>query len=122
MDCGDTLLIPAPGTSDETPHLWVILTRPDPLCAIVCLSTLRYEKDQTVVLRRGEHPFVKWDTVVAYEYAYIVDADHLRRRVADGLALPRQPFSPDILKLIQQGVLASPFTPRRVQDFCRERR
>lgn len=59
MNCGDTLLIPAPGTCEETPHPRIVVTEPDPLCVIVCLSTLRYNKDQTVVLRRGEHAFYR---------------------------------------------------------------
>jgi hypothetical protein len=86
MHCGDTFLIPAPGTSAETPHLWIVVTEPDPLCVIVCLSTLRFNKDQTVLLRAGEHPFVRRDTAVLYMYAEIVDSDHLRRQAADGRA------------------------------------
>jgi hypothetical protein len=42
LNRGDTLLIPAPG-AEETPHLWTIVTDPDPLCVVVCLSTLRYD-------------------------------------------------------------------------------
>lgn len=122
MHCGDTLLIPAPGSSAETPHLWIILTEPDPLCAIVCLSTLRYNKDQTVLLRSGEHSFINHDTTVLYAYAEIVDADNLRQQMADGQAVLHAPCSPEMLKLVQDGVHASPFTPRKVQTFCRERK
>jgi len=122
MNCGDTLLIPAPGTSDETPHLWIVVTEPDPLCVIVCLSTLRYNKDQTVLLRRGEHNFIKHDTTVLYEYAMIADANHLRQQVLDHLALPGDPCDPQILRLVQDGVLASPNTPAKVERFYRERR
>ena len=122
MDCGDTLLIPAPGTCDETPHLWVILTKPDPLCAIVPLSTLRYNKDQTVLLRPGDHSFIIRDTAVLYMYAQIVDADHLHQQVQGGDALPHDRCRSDVLKLIQDGVFASPLTPRKIQNFCRERK
>jgi hypothetical protein len=122
MHCGDTLLIPAPGTAAETPHLWIILTEPDPLCAIVCLSTLRHDKDQTVLLRSEEHPFINRDTTVLYAYAEIVDADNLRQQVADGQAVRRAACTPGMLKLIQDGVQASPFTPRKVQTFCRQRK
>ncbi len=121
MQSGDTLLIPAPGSCEDIPHLWVILTEPDPLCAIVCLSTLRFDKDQTVVLRTGEHSFVKWDTAVLYMYAQVVDADHLQQQIIAGQALRHDPLRPDILKLIRDGVFASPFTPRKVQSFCKQR-
>src|ERR1017187_7893408 len=59
MDCGDTFLMPAPG-GVATPHLWIVVTQPDPqthLCAIVSVTTLRNSKDQTVILRLGDHPF-----------------------------------------------------------------
>jgi hypothetical protein len=122
MHCGDTFLIPAPGSGDETPHLWIVVTEPDPLCVIVCLSTLRFNKDQTVLLRAGEHSFVRRDTAVLYMYAEIVDADHLRRQVADGRAVSHDPCTVDVLRLIQDGILASPLTPRKVQNFYWERK
>lgn len=121
MDCGDTLLIPAPG-GGETPHLWAILTKPDPLCIIVSLTTLRHNKDQTVILRKGDHGFVNHETIVYYADAAIVDVDHLCQQVAEGLALRHESCRPDILRLMQDGILASEFTPRKIQNFYRERR
>ena len=121
MHCGDTLLIPAPGTCQETPHLWIILTDPDPLCIIVCLSTLRHGKDQTVLLRRGDHAFVNRDTTALYAFSQITDVNNLIQQVADGLAVPRERCAPAILKLMQDGILASPETPRKIQEFYRAR-
>jgi len=122
MKCGDTLLIPAEGTGDEIPHLWIVVTEPDPLCVIVCPSSLRYGKDQTVLLRAGDHPFVRKDTCVLYAYSEIVDADYLREQVSAGRAKRHTPCSESILGLVQAGILASPFTPRKVQQFYRQRR
>ena len=79
MDCGDTFLMPAPG-GVATPHLWIVVTQPDPqthLCAIVSVTTLRNSKDQPVILRRGDHPFIRHDSTIFYGDAMIVDA--LRR-------------------------------------------
>jgi hypothetical protein len=121
MNCGDTLLIPAPGTCDETPHLWIVVTEPDPLCVIVCVSTLRYNKDRTVVLRRGEHAFIEHDTAVLYAFAKIIDSNHLEQQILDGLALPHDSCSEQILKLIQDGLLASPNTSPKIERFYRER-
>jgi hypothetical protein len=121
MHCGDALLIPANADNEETPHLWVIVTEPDPLCAIVCFSTLRYSKDQTVVLRKGEHTFINRDTAVLYMYAEISNVDHLRQQIADGCASVHDSCHVDVLKIIQDGMFASPFTPRKIQNFCRDR-
>ena len=65
MNCGDTVLIPAPG-SGVTPHLWIIVTEPnqDGLCIIVNLTTLGGSQDQTVTIAKGEHPFVNRPTSV----------------------------------------------------------
>jgi hypothetical protein len=122
MDCGDTFLMPAPG-GVATPHLWIVVTQPDPqthLCAIVSVTTLRNSKDQTVILRPGDHPFVRHDSTVFYGDAMIVDALRLESEIAAGLALVRERCSKAILKLLQDGVVASLFTRPKIQRFCRE--
>jgi hypothetical protein len=54
MKYGDTFLMPAPGISTRTPHLWIVVTDPTPeenTVVIVSLTTLRKQAEQTVVLR-----------------------------------------------------------------------
>lgn len=100
MRCGDTLLIPAPG-SDVIPHLWIIVTEPAPethRCAIVSVTTLRYNKDQTVTLVPGDHPFIRHPSIVFYADAQIVDVRQLRADVLARVAEPREGCSPDLLK------------------------
>lgn len=84
MDCGATFLIPAPGLGNT--HLWVVATPPDPDCILVSLTTLRFDRDQTVVLHAGDHPFVRHQTVVLYSDARIVRADALEAQVRAGTA------------------------------------
>ena len=122
MRCGDTLLIPAPG-SDVTPHLWIVVTEPAPdthRCVIVSVTTLRYNKDQTVTLVTGDHPFIRHPSVVFYADAQIVDVRQLRADLVARVAERREACSPDLLKLVRAGVSASPFTPKKVLTFCRE--
>ena len=116
MDCGDTFLMPAPGGA-ATPHLWIIVTQPDPQtqeCAIVSVTTLRNSKDQTVILRVGDHPFIRHDSTIFYGDAMIVDARRLEAEIAAGLALVREKCSPTTLKLVQDGVAVSPFTRPKI--------
>ena len=120
MLAGASFLIPAPKPGGPTPHLWIILTDPAPDCIMVNLTTLRADRDQTVVLHPGEHPFVKHSTAVFYADSQIVTLDHVNSLLARGQALPHQPCPPATLQLIQQGILASPFTPRKVQAFYRQ--
>ena len=122
MDCGDTFPLPAPGGA-VTPHLWIVVTQPDPqthLCAIVSVTTLRNSKDQTVILRLGDHPFIRHDSTIFYGDAMIVDALRLESEIAAGLALVRERCSKPTLKLLQAGVVASPFTGPKILRFCRE--
>ena len=72
-----------------TPHLWMIFTQPDPQiyeCVIVSVTTLRDSKDQTVILRTGDHPFIRHDSTIFYGDAMIVDARRLDSEMAAGLA------------------------------------
>ncbi len=122
MDCGDTFLMPAPGGA-ATPHLWIVVTQPDPqthLCAILSVTTLRNSKDQTVLLRPGDHPFIRHDSTIFYGDAMIVDALRLESEIAAGLALIKEKCSNVTLKLVQDGVAASPFTRPKILRFCRE--
>jgi hypothetical protein len=122
MHCGDTFLMPAPG-GPVTPHLWIVVAQPDPrthLCAIVSVTTLRNSKDQTIILRPGDHPFIRHDSAVFYGDAMIVDARRLDAEIAAGLALKREICSQATLKLVQDGVLASPFTRMKVVRLCRD--
>lgn len=122
MDCGSTFLMPAPGALAK-PHLWIVVTRPDPqtnLCAIVSVTTLRNSKDQTVILRPGDHPFVRHDSTIFYGDAMIVNALRLESEIAAGLALVRETCSERTLKLVQDGITASPFTRPKILRFCRE--
>jgi hypothetical protein len=89
MECGDTFLMPAPG-GPVTPHLWIVVTPPAPrthLCAVVSVTTLRNSKDQTIILRPGDHPFIRHDSTVFYSDAMIVNARRLDTEIAAGLAL-----------------------------------
>jgi len=84
MDCGDTFLMPAPG-GRATPHLWIVVTTPDPAtreCAIVSVTTLRNSKDQTIILRPGDHPFIRHDSTIFYGDGMIVDVRNLERDLA----------------------------------------
>ena len=106
----------------ETAHLWVIATEPnkDGQFAIVSLTSLKGNKDQTVVLRDGEHPFIKHDTCVHYSATDIIDSTMLEAQLACGEARLHHNLSADLLKLVQDGFLASTFTKYRIIDFVKK--
>lgn len=114
--------MPAPGGA-ATPHLWIVVTQPESqthLCAIVSVTTLRNSKDQTVILRPGDHPFIRHDSTIFYGDAMIVDARRLDAEIVAGLALVNARCPAATLKLVQDGVGASPFTRPKVLRFCKD--
>ena len=119
---GETFLYPLGG--EQTPHLWIVATTPgyDGLFAIVSLTSLKGSKDQTVILRSGEHPFIRWDTCVAYALADLTSTEQLQDFLNRGLAELRGPLRRDLLELVVAGFSASPFTKRRINDFVRTAR
>jgi hypothetical protein len=119
---GQTFLFPISG--EQTAHLWIIVTPPDKssgVFLIVSLTSLKGNKDQTVVLRAGEHPFIKWDTCVAYGLSELTSEEKLQQLV-DGreARLHQSDVSAKLLELILDGFLASDFTKRRITDFVKK--
>lgn len=87
---------------------------------IVSVTTLRNSKDQTVILRVGNHPFIRHDSAIFYSDSMIVDARKIEAEIAAGLAILREKCPAATLKLVQNGVAASPYTRAKILRFCRE--
>lgn len=116
---GDTLLLPKPNL--QIPHLWVILTKPDKVSSeivIVNLTTKRDYSDTTVVLKKGDHPFVNHPTVINFADARLVKIDVLKKAVESGRFRANKPFVPSVLKIIQEGLIKSPHTPKKIKNYC----
>lgn len=64
---GDTLIIPAPGTSLDS-HLWIVLSDPtlDHFVLLVNLTSYRPDKDDACILDVGDHPFIRHPSCVNY--------------------------------------------------------
>ena len=84
---------------------------------IVSITTLRHGAERTVVLRRGEHPFIDRDSSVCYADARLVDARDLEARAQAGQIRTHAPCPPRTLEIVAAGILASELTPRKVQKF-----
>ena len=114
---GDSWMLPKPG--QETEHLWVLITRPDPAsreAIMVNITTQRPHSDTTTVLNRGDHPFIQRPSVVLYADARTVDTHLLNQAVASGSFRAHTPISGPILGRTQAGLQTSPFTPKKIKD------
>lgn len=119
LKAGQTILLPKPG--QDTAHLWVVVVSVNEKTnetVIVNLTTQRTHSDTTVVLQKGEHPFVQHPTVVHYIDARIIDAKQLERAIEAGTFRSHSDCTQATLQRIQEGLFTSPFTPQKVKLFA----
>lgn len=118
---GRTFLLPLP--SSEQPHLWIALTHPyecnENKIVIVNLTTLRDWSDTTLVLQRGEHRFIKHDTVVNYKDARVARTDAILATIQNGEASFDEDCTDELLELIQRKALVCTKTPKNVKTRVR---
>lgn len=122
MDCGDTLLMPTmPG---RIGHLYILVTKPEPdgLCVIVNVTTLKdNQQDQTVVLQKGDHSFIKFPSVISFNRARFANANVLLQDVEHRSAKPKDACSALLLQRIQKGILASTSIKAEFREYCKRR-
>ena len=119
---GQTFLFPL--GDNKTAHLWVITTEPnaDGVFAVVSFTSLKEAKDQTIILRKAEHPFLQHDTCICYALAELTSAEKLQGFIDEGTARPHADVTPPLLAEIVSGFAASDHTKKRVRDFVRDYR
>jgi hypothetical protein len=102
-------------------HLWIILTPPAAGTVVtVSLTTRRKRSDPLVVVKPGEHPFVKCESVIAYGYASVRHVGDIEKAISNGTAIKKERVSADILRRARSGLLESDFTPIGVRHLYRE--
>ena len=116
LSAGDTAsILDVSGSS----HLNVVVRDrkgPNAEIILVDLTTKRRGSDTTTLLRVGDHPFNRHDSVVYHAHAV-----KLKEQNVDSLfgnyGTRREKLDSHILGRIQQGLLNSPHTPRGVKQF-----
>jgi hypothetical protein len=120
LRCGDTFLVPK--SSDQTEHLWIIVSpSEDGKAVCVSVTTRRAYSETTVVLQRGDHPFVSHESVIYYQDARILDLNLVERAlnagIRDFVCTLREPCDADLLRRIQAGMVLSKQPKKEVKDF-----
>lgn len=113
---GDSFMLPKPG--QETEHLWVLITNPDPgrrEAIMVNVTTQRPHSDTTTILKVGDHPFIQKPSVIFYADTRMVNTGLLDAAVTRGACQPHAQFQDTVLRRIQSGVIASPLTPKKIK-------
>lgn len=110
---GSTLLIPTGGFD----HLHIVCS--DPLdfpgrapgsCLLVNISTAVPKCDRTLILNKGDHPFIDRESFVFYRKALVEPASHLESLVATAVYKAHAPADRVLVKRIVASMDASAFT------------
>jgi len=109
MDAGTTFLLVA-----RDIHLWIILSDPiiDPEnVLIVNLTTLTPDKDQSCILRSGDHPWIRHHTCVNYQDSLVTSLKKLTEARDGGALIIQAPLDAAVLKKIREDSLNSTRMP-----------
>jgi hypothetical protein len=118
LNCGDTFY--AGDTEDDEPHLSIIITPPsEGEVVTVTVTTRRHKSETLVLLKVGDHPFIKHESVISFFYSRVRSVDDIEAAIQSGAATVREPVTPELLKRIRRGLLDSDFTPNGVRYFYR---
>ena len=72
------------------------------------------------VIRHGDHPFIKHESVVAYHYARLIAVDKMMEWKNKHYDEAWPPVKQPLLKRIQQGAIDSDYTPLKIQEIMRK--
>jgi hypothetical protein len=106
------------------PHLWFILTDPDPVnhdVVVVMVVTTRQHTDKSVILRAGDHPFIQHDSSLDYGGALRLKVNRLLAAVKNDKCELQPDMSPELLKRVRDGLLVCPRTVHHIVDYCQPR-
>ena len=120
LPCGYTYL--DGNDEEEDYHLHIIVSDPDQdgYVIVVSVSTIYRFADRTVILRPGDHPWVKHESYIAYNFARLKKLAEIEARIARLPGMTKDPCTEALLKRVQGGLLESEQTENGVKHFFRE--
>ena len=83
LSCGDTFLMS--NSPEEPSHLWIVLTDPEPVtyrAVCVSITSRKSHSEATVILRPGDHPFIRHESVVYYTEARWLFLNEVQRLIS----------------------------------------
>lgn len=104
-------------------HLCVVVAElpgPPVQVVFVSLTSKKIDSDTTVILQSGDHSFIKKDTVISYSDTRQITKDVLIDRIKQKYFGTNDVFDEDKLKIIQDGLLKSPYTPNGIKNQCKK--
>ncbi len=99
-------------------HLHVVLTGPNANneVVVVSITTRRGKSDCTTILKSGEHPFIKHDSVIAYSAAKIYSIKHLETVLSLESYVIEEDMDKVVLKRIQDDAANARHMTRSIRN------
>lgn len=111
-----TFLVP----SGPDKHLYVVLTEADDSGMHVMANITSIDPDipydKSCCLAADEHPFVKHDSYVAYEFAMVRHGSHVDKQMELDVYIQKENASDELVEKIRAGLKKSPFAKRGIKD------
>ena len=107
MDAGSTFLLAQP---EHDSHLWIVLSDPKvdaKRVLLVSLTTATPLKETVCLLEVGDHPWIRHQTCVYYEYPKVVSLEKLYQLKDAGLLIPQEPLASQLLHRIRESAALS---------------
>ena len=100
-------------------HLHIILVTSSDQALLTNISSVKENKyfDDTCVLEKGDHPFIKHRSYVAYNYSSITSIRDLNDNNKRGKIHRQEPISEETLTRICEGLLESKHTLPKIKNF-----
>ena len=117
LSVGNAFLIPTPPNNRE--HLFIIIAidKNSNAALLVNITTPKINCDSSCFVNIGEHPFLKYNSVVNYADARISPISNLEFNIKKGIIKKHSRASKGLLKKIRKGALTSNDIPIKCLNF-----
>lgn len=112
---GDTFLLSTP-PNDK--HLFIVIALTQNgkyIC--VNITSKRNNSDTSCVLERGDHPFIRHDSIINYKKAREIHPAAIQNQIDRGNCRQYQRISPSVLNKIQQGGITSTRLKNKYKNY-----
>jgi hypothetical protein len=102
-------------------HLWIVVAGPTLADEFVIFNITSWREgcDESCIVESGEHSFVQHRSVVAYARGQLLSREMWALLQRYGCNMKAR-VSPELLRKVQEGALASDFTAGKLQSIVRE--
>lgn len=97
--------------------MWIIVAYQDARPLVVNLTTMRPSSDRSAVFGKGDHPWLRWDSVAYFAGITDFDEDKILAAVKAKKISLQPRVSPAVRAKLIAGAARSPHTPIRLQSF-----